>query len=127
MSLGTILPIVALALGSLASRAPALGQDKIREAVNDRGVALQGCYQDGLDRNPKLKGTIGVEMKVTESGVVEDAKSTQATTLKDDEVVGCVVKVMKSLDFGKQDSPQTVRYSMYFEPDPPKKEEDETK
>lgn len=95
----------------------------MRDVVSDRGVSLQACYQEGLDRDAKLKGTVSVEMSVGESGVVMDAKSTGATTLKDAEVVGCVVKVMKSLDFGKQDGPQTVKYALLFEPDPPKKDD----
>lgn len=95
----------------------------MREVVADRAVALQGCYQDGLDRDAKLKGSVAVEMDVGESGLVLDARSTKGTTIGDGEVVTCVVKVMRSLDFGKQSAPAMVRYAVQFEPDPPKKDE----
>lgn len=108
-------------LGLTAIAAPSIAPDKVREVVSDRSMGLQNCYQDGLDRNEKLKGNVGVEMKVSESGLVTEAKSTSATTIDDKEVVACVLKIMEQLDFGKQDKPQTIRYSVHFEPEPPAK------
>ena len=125
----SLAPVLFLALSALfpqqlAPRAPAISEARVREVVADRSVALQSCYQDGLDRDAKLKGAVGVEMDVGESGLVLDAKSTKATTIGDAEVVACVVKVMRSLDFGKQDAPSTVRYAVQFEPDPPAKKDE---
>ena len=123
MTPGHLLPLVALAVGTFAPTPPAIAPDRVHEVVSDRNVALAGCYQEGLDRDEKLRGKVSVEMNVSETGLVSDAKSTPATTLEDAAVVACVLKVMKSLDFGKQDEPQTVTYAVTFEPDPPKKAE----
>ena len=123
MSPGHVLPLFALAFGSLTARAPAIAPERVHEVVSDRNVALGGCYQEGLDRDEKLRGKVSVEMKVSETGLVPDAKSLPATTIKDAEVVACVLKVMKTLDFGKQNKPATVTYAVTFEPDPPKEAE----
>lgn len=96
-----------------------ISRERIEAVVGERNVALRACYDKGLEKNAKLAGTVSVDMTVSESGLVSDASSTRATTLKDGEVVSCVVGVMKSLDFGKQDAEQHVQYALAFEPPQP--------
>jgi len=129
MSIASILPVLALAAGLgvplFGSRpvSPGIEQTRVEAVVAERNVALRNCYEDGLQRNSKLQGNVAVEMDVQESGLVLDAKSTKGTTLGDKQAVACVVGVMKTLDFGKQDQPQTVTYTVRFVHEPPKKED----
>lgn len=123
MSFASLLPLLALATGLGVLKAPGIEQDRVEEVVADRRVGLSICYEDGRDRNPKLQGAVGVLMEVDENGKVESAKSTRGTTIGDKEVVSCVLEVMKTLDFGKQDKPQTVRYTVRFVEEPPAKDE----
>ncbi len=99
--------------------ASGISQDRVEEVVADRGASLRACYEEGLTRNKDLKGAIAVKMTVAETGRVSDAKSAAGTTMPDAEVVSCVVDIMKTLEFGAQDAPQTVRYALAFAPDPP--------
>lgn len=122
MSIASLLPLLALAAGLGTLKAPGIEQQRVEEVVADRRVGLSICYEDGRDRNPKLEGSVGVVMDVSESGKVLDAKSTRGTTIGDKEVVSCVLEVMKTLDFGAQDKPQTVRYTVRFAEEPPPKE-----
>lgn len=123
MSVVALFPLLALALGVGVLKAPGIEQQRVEEVVADRRVGLSICYEDGRDRNPKLQGNVGVVMDVSESGKVLDAKSTRATTIPDKEVVSCVLEVMKTLDFGAQDKPQNVRYTVRFVEEPPAKDE----
>lgn len=128
MSLASLLSLVALAAGFASAKAPGIEQNRVEEVVADRHVALSLCYEDGRDRDPKLQGTVAVVMDVEESGRVVDAKSGRGTSIGDKLVVSCVLDVMKTLDFGKLEQPQTVRYTARFfeqpaEKDAPKKDE----
>jgi hypothetical protein len=106
-------------LVAAAPLASGISQDRVEEVVADRGTALRGCYEEGLTRNKDLRGAIAVKMTVAESGRVTDAKSAPGTTMPDSAVVSCVVDIMKTLEFGAQEAPQTVRYALAFAPDPP--------
>jgi hypothetical protein len=128
MSIASILPVFALAAGFTAAfprplPAPGIEQSRVEAVVSDRNAALSRCYEGGLQRNAKLQGNVAVEMDVQESGLVLEAKSIKGTTLGDKEAVACVVGVMKTLDFGKQDQPQTVKYTVRFVHETPKQEE----
>jgi hypothetical protein len=111
--------LFAFVLAAAVPLASGISQDRVEEVVADRSAALRGCYEEGLARNKDLRGTIAVTMKVSEAGRVAEAKSAPGTTLPDADVVTCVVDVMKTLEFGTQEAPQTVRYAMAFAPDPP--------
>ena len=123
MHLALALQLVALAAGVARPVAPKIDSSGVEAVVGERSVALSLCYEDGRKKNASLAGNVAVEMNVSEQGTVIDAKSIRGTTLPDKAVVGCVVDVMKSLDFGKQDKPQTVRYTLRFYEEPPKKED----
>ena len=123
MTVLSLLPLLALAAGLGALKAPGIEQQRVEEVVADRRIGLSICYEDGRDRNPKLQGAVSVVMDVQESGSVADAKSARGTTIGDKEVVSCVLEVMKTLDFGKQEKPQTVRYTVRFVEEPPAKDE----
>ena len=112
--------VVALAAVSLSS---GISQERVEEVVSDRGASLRACYEEGLTRNKDLKGSIAVKMTVADTGRVTEAKSAQGTTMPDAEVVSCVVDIMKTLEFGTQEAPQTVRYAVAFAPDPPEEGE----
>ena len=127
MSITSFLLPVVLAANLAGHRppvvAPGIEQSRVEAVVSDRNAALSRCYEGGLQRNSKLAGNVAVEMDVQESGLVLDAKSMKGTTLGDKEVVACVVGVMKTLDFGKQDQQQTVKYTVRFVHEPAKKDD----
>lgn len=102
-----------------APLASGISQDRVEEVVADRSASLRACYEEGLTRNKDLRGAIAVKMNVAETGRVTEASSAQGTTMPDAAVVSCVVDIMKTLEFGAQEAPQTVRYALSFAPDPP--------
>ncbi|MFO0554881.1 MAG: AgmX/PglI C-terminal domain-containing protein [Polyangiaceae bacterium] len=126
LALGAVVSFGSLSLARDAAdsrgrtvQATNISRDRVEAVVGERNVALRACYDKGLEKNAKLAGTVAVDMTVAETGLVTQASSTRATTMKDSEVVGCVVGVMKSLDFGKQDAEQHVQYALAFEPPQP--------
>ena len=118
-----LVPVLMLAGGVASAKSSGIEQSRVEAVVNDRNVALSLCYEDGRARNAKLQGNVAVSMDVDQDGHVLDAKSTAGTTLGDKDAVKCVLGVMKTLDFGSQENAQTVRYTLRFFEEPPKKED----
>jgi hypothetical protein len=95
--------------------------DRVREIVRKHYDEVGACYQAGLERDPKMKGTIEVHLAIGEDGVVlaanaskdpKDAKGSKAPPragrpkakkeelrIADSEVVSCVEKVFIALRF----------------------------
>ncbi len=87
----------------LAALAPALAgasisQKVIDDVVREHADAFQDCYQEGLDRRPKLKGKITVVFAVEKDGTVSDAKAKSAT-LKDEKVETCILDEFRTMQF----------------------------
>ena len=53
------------------------GPRRVREIVRDNYDAIGACYLAGLDRDPKLKGTISVKLAISGRGTVVSANAPQ--------------------------------------------------
>jgi hypothetical protein len=115
----------------LCGLAPALAAaSSIDTAMIDRLVktksdAVSACYEAGLARKPKLAGKINVHFTVENDGTVSQAAAKKGTTLRDDEVIGCVLAEFKTLvfpsrvdvcDASKENCSFTITYPLTFTP-----------
>jgi FecR protein len=95
----------------------------IQSVVRDQYFPLaKQCYSDALERNPKLGGKFEMSFTILGDpkigGVVDDLKTTPATTIDDTEMLTCMRESMMAVSF---DAPPeggsvTVVYPIVFSP-----------
>ncbi len=78
----------------------ALDKDIIRRIVRNHLNEVRYCYNQGLVRNPNLKGRVKVQFTIGPTGKVPVAV-VQESTLKDRNVAQCVAKAVKRWKFPK--------------------------
>jgi hypothetical protein len=75
---------------------PAVVDEKLKSA----GPAVQACYEQGLKAKPELRGEVNINLVVGEDGKVAHVESAPSEdALPDATVVGCIVDVLKKLEF----------------------------
>jgi len=94
-----------------------IDKDIIRRIVRNHQNEVRHCYNQGLARDPNLKGRVAVMFTIGPSGTVPSAAVAE-TTLKDGNVANCVAKSVRRWKFPK---PQTggsamVTYPFSFSP-----------
>ena len=74
---------------------------RVKEIVRGHFDKVSACYEEGLARDPKMKGTIEVHLAIADDGFVVGAtgKDSGDDALTDPTVVGCVETVFKRLRF----------------------------
>ena len=77
-------------------------KDNIRKVVSTKSRAIQYCYERQLQMNPKLKGKVGAQGKVSLDGSVKTA-SVMQSTLGNSKVESCITRVIKRMRFEKPD------------------------
>lgn len=77
-----------------------LDKDIIRRIVRTHINEVRYCYNQGLARDPNLKGRVAVQFTIGPSGKVPVAVVAQ-TSLKDKNVANCVAKAVKRWKFPK--------------------------
>ncbi len=92
-------------------RPPEVIQRKVRQNFG----RFRLCYEDGLRRNPALKGKVSVTFVIKPDGRVGDAKATG--DLPDKAVNECVRKAFASLSFDEGEAETRVTYPINFVPD----------
>jgi len=91
---------------------PELVQASVRARF---GVFLQ-CYEAGLARDARLRGTITIMFVIDEAGHVAKSEAAEAT-VSDPSVVACVVQEARNLRFPKPDGEVArILYPIIFEP-----------
>ena len=78
----------------------ALDKDIIRRVVRAHINEVRYCYNQGLARDPNLKGRVAVQFTIGPTGKVPVAVVAQ-TSLKDRNVANCVAKAVKRWKFPK--------------------------
>src|SRR5687768_8434018 len=78
--------------------AASISRETIDSVVHEHTDAIQACYQEGLDRRPKLKGKIVVLFKVEKDGSVSEAHA-KTKTLVDEKVETCVLDLFRTMRF----------------------------
>lgn len=81
----------------------------IVQMIGTRNAQTRRCIDEGLKRNPKLRGRINVKLTVDPSGKVTSAEDA-GSDLNDKATVACVVTAMKSASVptGNPNGPTTV-------------------
>ena len=93
-----------------------LPTEVIQRIVRQNWGRFRLCYENGLRTNPKLQGTVKVEMVIDRSGSVSSAKD-KGSDLPDSGVVGCVVRGFGNLSFPQPASGiVTVVYPLIMSP-----------
>ncbi|HEY1816198.1 MAG TPA: sigma-70 family RNA polymerase sigma factor [Kofleriaceae bacterium] len=102
-----------------------LDKDYIRSAMQDLIPLLTECYEHGLERDPKLAGTVAVEFTIEGEpgvgGVVGESKidpDPTETSLGDPDVRECIQETMYALEIDPPKNGGTVRvhYPFTFHP-----------
>jgi hypothetical protein len=101
--------------GSVPGRIPpAVVQHIIRQEYGK----LRACYDEGLRRNPTLKGALAVRFEIDRDGNASNVSRDAATDLPDVAAVQCMLRVFSGLCFAPPDEGiVTVVYPVQFSPD----------
>jgi TonB family protein len=94
-----------------------LDRDIIRRIVSAHINEVAACYNDGLTRDPDLRGRISVEFIIGVDGTV-DKSEVKESTLADAAVGTCVITAMKRWKFPRPAGGNSVSvlYPFVFEP-----------
>jgi len=111
-----VLPLVQLFVGSPTPLGDGIDRATVSRVLGAYGVDMQACYDDALKKDPKLRGTVALQLRVDQDGKVLKAASTGGTTLASADAVSCVVAIAAKVRFDEQANPVTVNYSVAFEP-----------
>ncbi len=90
-----------------------IDKDIIRRVVRSHINEVSACYNQGLVRDPNLKGRVAVQFTIGPSGNVP-AAVVQESSLKDDAVGQCVAKAVKRWRFPKPDNGGNVMVTYPF-------------
>lgn len=77
-----------------------LSKEEIGRVIRRNLARFKYCYEKQLNANPNLQGKVSVYFTIAPTGSVADA-SIRETSMNDENVESCVVKVMRSLVFPK--------------------------
>jgi len=92
----------------------------VDERLKSAGPAVQACYEQGLKAKPDLRGEVSISLVVGEDGEVAHAEAVPSDdALPDATVTGCIVDVLKKLEF-PQPSGGRVFLSYPLKLEPPK-------
>jgi TonB family protein len=113
-SIGRRVPIVRQAKATV--KGP-LDKDIVRRIVRAHINEVRYCYNQGLSRNPSLKGRVTIQFSINPSGDVSAARVAEST-VKDTTVSQCIVKAVKRWRFPKPPggSNAAVTYPFVLEP-----------
>ncbi len=71
-----------------------------RKVFRRRANSLRACYEQRLQKDPKLEGTVTVALTIVENGRTTDVRAEKAT-LKNKGVVACFLRVTRRMAFPK--------------------------
>ena len=94
-----------------------IDKDVIRRIVRNHHNEVRHCYNQGLARDPNLRGRVAVMFTIGPAGTVPSAAVSEST-LKDRNVANCVAKSVRRWKFPKPQSGGSamVTYPFTFSP-----------
>lgn len=93
-----------------------LAPEVIKKVVRANNAKFRACYQEGLKKDPTLRGRVVTRFVIGPDGHVESAAT--SGDLKDDDVKECVARATKALSFAKPEGGQVaVAYPIVFSPE----------
>jgi hypothetical protein len=120
-----MVPVQGAPDGGTAPDAPAsqvpgrLAPDVIQRVVRQSFNTFRACYEDGLRRDPKLRGLITVRFVIGSDGRVTNVGN-GGSDMPDGGVVSCVVRGFYGLSFPQPEGGiVTVTYPIMFSPQEP--------
>jgi hypothetical protein len=88
----------------------------ISAVVDEHRPAARACFEAGHERDPSLEGRIVVNFEIDPSGAVVDAsQSGQARQILDEQVVACVVDVLKHIQFARSEHGKSTKAFHVYE------------
>ena len=98
-----------------------LAPETIQKIVRSNLPSMKKCYDEGLGRLPKLRGTVTTKFVIGTDGLVLSSEATTDAThpaFPDAKVTACVLKTFTALVFPKPDGGTvTVTYPLVFTPE----------
>jgi outer membrane biosynthesis protein TonB len=93
-----------------------IDQQKLAGFIKARMGLIKACYENGLKRNPNLKGKIAIRFTILETGGLADLEAV-TNTMGAADVSNCIMATMRSwrTQF-KPSGPVTVEYPFVFSP-----------
>lgn len=87
----------------------------VMRTMKRANAKVQGCWKEGLKRDPSTSGEVKIRLVITNDGKVR-AWRDDGSSMSDDEVTQCVGGVVEKLKFPKQKSPGDAwgAYSVHF-------------
>ncbi len=96
------------------SSAGRLPPEQIQRVIKQNAGQMRRCYEEGLRKNPKLKGRVNVRFIIGKDGVVTKADDA-GSDMSDDAVTACVVRAFSGMTFPKPTGGTvTVTYPFVF-------------
>jgi TonB family protein len=94
-----------------------LDKDIIRRIVRAHINEVRYCYNQGLARDPNLKGRVSIEFVIDAKGKITSA-NVQESTMSDATVAACIAKQMMKWTFPKPEGGGIVKvvYPFVLEP-----------
>jgi len=93
-----------------------LTADEIDRVVKARAGVFRACYQKELNRSPGIGGKLVVHFVIGGDGNVQNAKTSGASTMRNDAVESCVSSNIMRLKFPAKGGLATVNYPFLFQP-----------
>jgi hypothetical protein len=96
--------------------APAYPASALHDGFQSAKDKLIACYLPGKKKDPKLRGKVIVKFTVTSNGTAKPVAN-EGSTLPDEDVIACVVRVVKTVHFAKPiEGTATVVFPLIFRP-----------
>jgi hypothetical protein len=93
-----------------------LTADEIDRVVKARAGVFRACYQKELNRSPGLGGKLVIHFIIGGDGKVQNAKTSSASSMRNDGVESCVTSNIMRLNFPAKGGLATVNYPFLFQP-----------
>jgi hypothetical protein len=96
--------------------APAYPPSALYDAFSKAKPKLIACYLPGKKKDPKLRGKVIVKFTIHSDGTAKPVAN-EGSTLEDDDVIACVIRVVRTIRFTKPiEGSATVIYPLIFRP-----------
>lgn len=93
-----------------------LDEEKVGLAIKENRYDMRECYQKGVEKDPELKGEMGVQFTVSQSGKVLAAVE-RHTDIGSDSVKKCILDEVKTWEFkGKYKQMSVVKIDLMMVP-----------
>jgi outer membrane biosynthesis protein TonB len=76
-----------------------LSPEEIQSKMVPRMPSFTACYKDALAENPTVTGTLRLRIVIDTNGQVATANVTAPSTIKNDKMSRCVLKIVRSTPF----------------------------